>query len=69
MKRESNLTVHSYLHCNLVDGECLITITMTIAGDVTHHNEEKIRRGVYVRVENFGVKRKHIGDFQKRDMP
>jgi len=42
---------------------------MIIVGDVIHHHEEKIRRGVYVRVENFGVKRKHARGFQKGDMP
>ena len=68
-KRASGSSLYPYLHCDLIDRECLTTVTMTIAGDVIHHHEEKIKPGTYVRVESFGVKRKHVGGFQKGDMP
>lgn len=32
-----------YLHYDLIDRECLTTITMTIDGDVIHHHGNKIR--------------------------
>lgn len=41
---------------------------MTIDGDVIHHHKEKINTRAYVRVENFGIKRKHVGGFQKHDI-
>lgn len=45
-----------------------MTIIMTIAEDIINHHEEKLRPRVYVRVDNFGVKRKYFGEFQKVDM-
>ena len=42
---------------------------MTITGGVIHHHEDKIITGAYARIENFGVKRKHAGGFQKSNIP
>ena len=41
---------------------------MTIASDVIHHHENKIRAGTYMRIESFGVKHKHAGGFRKGDI-
>ena len=64
VKRASRSSPIPYLHYDLIDQEGLTTITMTVSGDVIQHHEEKIRTWTYVRVENFGVKRKHADDFQ-----
>lgn len=63
IERKSYLSHFLYLHCVFIDQEFLNTITMTIVGDVIHHYEEKIHIGTYVRIENFGIKRKHAGEF------
>lgn len=42
---------------------------MTIAGDIIHHYEEKIRARIYVKVESFDVKYIYICKmFQKCDI-
>jgi len=65
IKRGSSSTSYPCLHCDLINKECLTTVTMTIAGDVIHHHEEKICRGAYVRVENFEVKKNILRDFRR----
>lgn len=41
LKRLSGSNPFSYLHWELIDRKGLVTVTMTIAGDVIHHHEEK----------------------------
>ena len=55
--RGSGSSSFLYLYYDLIDREYLTTITMTIAGDVIHHQEDKSHTGTYVRIESFGVKR------------
>ena len=58
-------STYIYLYCDLIDQECLTIITMTISENVVDHYEKKIHQGVYTRVENFDVRCKHSGGFQK----
>ena len=68
-KRASRSNIFPYLHCDLIDRECLTTVIMTISGDVINHQNDKIKARIYVRIESFGVKMKHVGGFQKGYMP
>ncbi len=43
VKRASWSNSFPYLHCDLVEREDLTTITITIAGDVIQHHEEKMK--------------------------
>ena len=36
--RASKSSFFSYMHCDLIDRECLTTVSMTIAEDVIHHH-------------------------------
>ena len=40
---------------------------LTIASDIIHHHEEKIRARIYVKVESFDVKYIHARCFKKCD--
>ena len=64
-KRASGSSILPYMNCDFINRECLTIVTMTIVGDVIHHHEVKITLGTYVRVESFGVKKKHVGGSQK----
>ena len=68
-KRNLSSSTYLYLHCNLIDQDCLTTMTMTISGNVIDHHEKKIQLEIYVKFENFAVRCKHSGGFQKGDMP
>lgn len=63
LKRRTNSNYFSYLYCVWINHEFFITITMTNAGDVIHHHEEKIRLGAYKMIENVSVKHKHVDRF------
>ena len=56
-KRAAKSGFFPYMYCDLIDRECLTTVTMTIADDVIHHHEKNIKTRTYMRVESFGVKR------------
>jgi len=60
---------YAYLHCHVIDKECLKTITLFVCTPLIEHHQTKLVPGTYVRVENFVVKPKSGGGFQKGDMP
>ena len=60
---------YAYLHCDMIDKECLTTIMLSVCTPLIEHHQAKLHPGSYVRVENFAVKPKSGGGFQKGDMP
>lgn len=58
----------SYLHCDLINQKCLITIIVTITGNVIHDYEDKNRVETYVEIESYGVKHNYPDRFHKVDI-
>jgi hypothetical protein len=63
---------YSYLYCDLLDRDGYTTITMMIKNTSMNLIEEHqacLQKGLYVRVENFGLEERTQKNFQKGDMP
>jgi hypothetical protein len=47
---------YAYLYCELFDWICLITITLHVKSLQIQMHENVLQKGLYVKVENFGIK-------------
>jgi hypothetical protein len=58
-----------YLYCELLDRVGLTTITLRVKSPHIQMHEDVLQKGLYVKVENFGIEAKSQRGFEKRDMP
>jgi hypothetical protein len=59
---------YAYLHCDLLDRVALTTITLKVKSSHIEMHEQHLLKGMFVRVENFGIKSRSKRGFEKRDM-
>lgn len=63
----SSTSKHRFMHCDLIDTTGFATVTLSIHKDHIKDNEEKMKVGNVLRVENFGVSEKTKAGHEKGD--
>jgi hypothetical protein len=56
---------YAYLHCDLLDKVTLTTITLRMKSPHIKMHEQHLRKGMFVKVENFDIKSKSKRGFEK----
>jgi len=59
---------YAYLHCDLLDSAILTTITLKVKSPYIEMQEQHLQKGMFVKVENFGIESKFKTSFEKGDM-
>ncbi len=59
---------YAYLHCDLLDRAIITTITLRVKSPYIKMHEQHLQKGMFVRVENFGIESKSKRGFEKGDM-
>jgi hypothetical protein len=59
---------YAYLHCDLLDKAALTTITLRVKSLYIDMHEQHLEKGMFMRLENFGIESKSKRGFEKGDM-
>jgi len=59
---------YAYLHCDLLDKTILTTITLRVKLFHIEMHEQHLQKGMFMRLENFGIESKSKIGFEKCDM-
>jgi hypothetical protein len=59
---------YAYLHYDLLDKATLTIINLKVKSSHIDMHEQHLPKGMYVKVENFGIESKSKKSFEKRDM-
>lgn len=62
-------TSYQYLYCDLLDRGGFTTITLMCKTEMIPKHEACLKKGLFVRVENFGLQPKSNNSYQQGDMP
>jgi len=59
---------YAYLHYDLLDTTTLTTITLRVKSPHIKMHEQHLKKGMFVKVENFGIQSKFKKGFEKDEM-